>query len=269
IDGTGCGQFVKDCSSNGTLVRDMNPTCSSGTYIGGLSCCGHKRILLDADQEIRPELLRYHMKFRFWYQEFKKPSKSSAPSHSDLARIYYQTESNAGEYDLPPAFALPGHPIVGYPHWPENQPTPGTTCTGTCPNGPDCDCIHTLSYHWEVSNMRLIYLGGHCHAPSCLSIDLYRNDTGTPQLICHQGTKYGGGNVTGDKWDEAQFIALPPCLFSDDPSEGLEPTTWLGPNTPLFSVKKNRNTIQGHYGEMASWQMRGVYFPKNSDDVFV
>ena len=27
---------------------------------------------------------------------------------------------------------------------------------------------------------------------------------------------------------------------------------------PLLSIKKNRNTHVGHYGEMASWQMRGL-----------
>ena len=36
-------------------------------YAGGLSCCGHRRIMLDADQEVRPELLQYHMKFRSLY----------------------------------------------------------------------------------------------------------------------------------------------------------------------------------------------------------
>mgnify|MGYP004361758237 CR=1 FL=1 len=28
----------------------------------------------------------------------------------------------------------------------------------------------------------------------------------------------------------------------------------------MFSIKRNRNTHAGHFGEMASWQMRGVNF---------
>ena len=32
----------------------------------------------------------------------------------------------------------------------------------------------------------------------------------------------------------------------------------LPAGVPLLSIKKNRNTYVGHYGEMASWQMRGV-----------
>jgi hypothetical protein len=72
-NGTKCGSFVKNCiprtpglgndgSTSGDLFAQHNPTCNSGQYSGGLRCCGHKRILLDADQEIRPELLQYHMK---------------------------------------------------------------------------------------------------------------------------------------------------------------------------------------------------------------
>lgn len=258
--GTNCHEFVKDCVPfpAGDLAAQMNPTCNARQYSGGLNCCHHKRIMLDADQEIRPELLRYHMKFRFWFQEYK--AKDDKTSHFDLPRIYYQTEAHAGEYDIPPAFARPGHPIVGYPDWPINKPTPGTSCTGTCPDGPDCECVHTITYHWTVSNIRLIYAGGHCHAPSCLSIELYHNLTGTPKLLCRQLPKYGQGNFPKDKWDEAGYVTLPPCLWSDeDPS--LEDTVWLPADTPLISIKKNNNTHLGHFGEMASWQMRGVNFP--------
>lgn len=268
-NGTKCGSFTKNCVGPpaGSLKEQDNPTCSSRTYAGGLRCCGHKRIMLDADQEIRPELLRYHMKWRFWFQEYKPANKTmtkdgsalvtSKPSHYNLPRIYYQTEANAGEYDIQPAFRKPGEQIVGYPGWPLNTPTPGTTCTGTCPDGPDCECVHTIHYKWTVSNIRLIYAGGHCHAPACKSIELYRNDTG--ELLCRQLPYYGKGNVTHDKYDESGYLSLPPCLWGDE--KGLDAPVWLPKNTPLLSIKKNFNTHRGHYGEMASWQMRGVNFP--------
>ena len=48
------------------------------------------------------------------------------------------------------------------------------------------------------------------------------------------------------------------CLWGDD--KGLEPSVLLPPNTELVSIKRNKNTHVGHYGEMASWQMRGVNF---------
>mmetsp|Transcript_36428 Transcript_36428/g.67040 ORF Transcript_36428/g.67040 Transcript_36428/m.67040 type:complete len:907 (-) Transcript_36428:128-2848(-) len=278
--GVGCNQFVKACvppnplnytgASAGDLLAQRNPTCNSKQYVGGLSCCGHRRIMLDADQEVRPELLRYHMKFRFWFQEYVPiVNKTGKPSHLNLERIYYQTEANAGEYDIPPAFAVPGQPIPGYGKWPENTPTPGTTCTGTCPDGPDCACVHTITYHFQLENTvpaptRLIYAGGHCHAPACISIELYENSTGTPNLLCRQLPLYGKGNVTGDKYDEAGYLALPPCLWSDKGGEGLEPSVWLPHNTPMISIKKNHNTHVGHYGEMASWQMRGVHVPPDT-----
>lgn len=273
--GSNCAQFVKNCVhqnvqnwtgvESGDLFAQKNPTCNSAQYSGGLNCCHHKRIMLDADQEIRPELLRYHMKFRFWFQEYKPDSGVGKPSHSDLPRIYYQTEAHAGEYDIPPAFALPGQPIVGYGKWPENKPTPGTTCTGTCPNGPDCECMHTITYHFTMPAARLLYAGGHCHAPACISIELYENRSGTPNLLCRQLPKYGNGNVEHDKFDEAGYLALPPCLWSDTGGEGLEASVWLPEGTPLISIKKNWNTHAGHFGEMASWQMRGVFFPAEAD----
>jgi hypothetical protein len=35
------------------------------------------------------------------------------------------------------------------------------------------------------------------------------------------------------------------------------PPTFLSFDTRLYSVKRNNATV-GHFGEMASWQMRGV-----------
>jgi hypothetical protein len=69
---------------------------------------------------------------------------------------------------------------------------------------------------------------------------------------------YLKGNVKENKYDERGYIALPPCLWGDD--EGLNPSILLPPNTPLVAIKHNRNTHMGHYGEMASWQMRGIDF---------
>jgi len=75
------------------------------------------------------------------------------------------------------------------------------------------------------------------------------------ELLCHQGPVYGQGNVTVDKYDEAGYLSLPPCLWGDD--KGLSPSVHLPAGTPLVSFKTNVNTKMGHFGEMASWQMRG------------
>ena len=45
----------------------------------------------------------------------------------------------------------------------------------------------------------MVYAGGHCHAPACLSIELYMNGSGTPELLCrqvgctHTAEAHGGG----------------------------------------------------------------------------
>eukprot|EP00052_Salpingoeca_macrocollata_P033565 m.8803 g.8803 ORF g.8803 m.8803 type:complete len:472 (-) comp5299_c0_seq1:43-1458(-) len=257
-DGKACEQFVKSCvaAPDGDLLTQRNPTCNSIQYAGGLRCCSHGRIMLDQDQPVDPLLLRYHMKFRFWFQEYVPATKTAPASHQDLPRIYYQTEAWAGEYDIPPAFAR--KPIPGYPNWPANTPTPGTNCSGHCPDGPDCECEHRIRFNWTMPTpTRLIYAGGHCHAPACISIELYENSTGTPRLLCRQLPLFGTGDVAHDRFDEAGYLALPPCLWGTA-EEGLEPSVLLPANTPMFSIKRNRNTVLGHYGEMASWQMRGT-----------
>ena len=301
--GVGCTSFVKNCvhtwdgdaeHSGGDLFQQANPTCNSMQYSGGLSCCGHRRVMLDHDQDPGPSLLRYHMKYRFWFDEYKEgkptpgayvsrpgalprgfdalppatvtvdaamatcaatanctgitfaaaePKAGGAPvkvyfkngttltngqdgwqswvvdkpvSHHHLPRFYYQTEANAGEYDVPPAFRRAGDPpIPGYPKVPISSAgdlhlTPGSTCTGTCPDGPDCACVHTITQHWTMSNSRMIYAGGHCHAPSCISIELYRNDSGTPELLCRQTSQYGQGHVKADKFDEVYAPLVTP-----------------------------------------------------------
>ena len=113
-------------------------------------------------------------------------------------------------------------------------------------------------YHWaHPEDMRLIYAGGHCHAPSCLSIELFRNDTG--ELLCRQLPVFGGrgaSTINGTRFDEPGYIALPPCLFGEE-DEGLVPPVFLSWDTNLSSVKRSNSTY-GHSGEMASWQMRGV-----------
>ena len=81
------------------------------------------------------------------------------------------------------------------------------------------------------------------------------------ELLCHQAPIYGNGTGTKSKagiYDEKGYLALPPCLWGDE--RGLHPSILLPPNTPLVSIKKNVNTHRGHFGEMASWQMRGINF---------
>ena len=104
------------------------------------------------------------------------------------------------------------------------HPTPGSSCTGDCPDGDDCECVHTITYHFTLRNSgkggvpavpgegaRLLYAGGHCHAPSCLGIWLYRNDPGHEmELLCHQAPIYGNGtgtNSVAGMYDEKGYLS--------------------------------------------------------------
>ena len=103
--------------------------------------------------------MTYHLKFRFWFQEYD--------NHESLVRLYFQTEAYSGEYDIP-------------------QCSEGT---------PPEECVHSITAHWQAKDMiskdsmgnssgvKLIYAGPHCHAPTCISMELYNADTG--DLICH------------------------------------------------------------------------------------
>jgi len=237
--------FSKYCAPEpiADLVLQKNPTCLVQTYAGGLVCCHHQNILLDADQLVDQRIDEIHLKFRFWFQEYQPstPTKPT-PSHQNLNRFYFMTEAYSGEYDVLPCAA------------------------GTPPQ----DCVHEISARWQVKDMfwdctpgkdnctgdgkgiNLIYAGGHCHTPSCISLELYNFDTG--ELLCSQVPHVGTGG--SDKFDELGYIAIPPCLWGS-PDEGLVPPSLLSLDTHLLSIKKSNNTY-GHFGEMASWQMRGV-----------
>jgi hypothetical protein len=236
----------------GDLRVQQNPTCTIQTYRGGLSCCRHGQSLLDKDQAIPwpDHYLEYQIKFRFYYQEYQPALENVRPaSHHNLVRMYWMTEAFAGEYDL-------------------------VQCREGVP--PD-QCIQVITSRWKVRNLiedcdgpwcagkgstdntktegiELIYAGPHCHAPSCLSMELYNADTGL--LLCRVEPIFG---ETNEVYDEDGFLAMPPCLWGNE--EGLAPPELLSLDTTLLSIKRNNNTLP-HTGEMASWQMRGIVIPK-------
>lgn len=120
--------FSKNCREEpfGDLTRQHNPTCTLEQYAGVLSCCHHQNILLDKDQNPWPtQIDEYHMKFRFWYQDYTPVSGTVPASHKNLPRFYYQTEAWAGEYDIV-----------------------------KCPKEtPAHDCIQEITAHWQAHEM--------------------------------------------------------------------------------------------------------------------
>jgi len=194
----------------------------------------------------------YRLKFRFYFEDY---TPGPAPSHTNLLRLYHQTEDAQGEYDIVPC--LPGTPPkdcvqVITSRWKVRD------MMHACPSRAGSDCTGTDSADADkIAGVRLIYAGPHCHAPDCLSMELYNADTG--RLLCHMEPEFGASD---EVYDERGYVALPPCLWGE-PSDGLQAPELLTLDTELLSIKRNNNTV-GHYGEMASWQMRGVLVPRES-----
>jgi hypothetical protein len=247
----GGNPFKKECAAypRSDMLEQKNPTCWVQTYQGGLRCCRHDHYLLDQDQDIPwpDQPLEYRLKFRFYFEEYQDATAIKPASHKNLKRFYLVTEAFSGEYDVP-----------------------------QCPKGtPTSQCIHTITSRSKVRDLvdgsnhneagiQLVYAGAHCHAPSCVSMELYNADTG--RLICRMAPIYGESH---DVFDEKGFAALPPCLWGN-PADGLQEPFLIPLNTTLLSIKRNNNTLP-HVGEMALWQMRGVVVPKAqaNDDYIV
>jgi len=257
FDNHRCGAFPLS-----TLEEHKNPTCRIQTYSGGLSCCRDGQSLLDKEQE-QPwpnHKLKYRLKFRFYFQEYKPATSSSAmdsstsvspASHKQLLRFYHQTEAWAGEYDIP--MASKNDPPEQHVHvitsrWKVQDMLfdcdlyDATICTGTGSRNSS-----------QTAGIKLIYAGPHCHAGTCLSMELYNADTG--QLLCGMQPIYGKNS--SETYNEEHFLAIPPCLWSETGQDGLPRAELLTLNTTLWSIKRSNNTFP-HTGEMASWQMRGI-----------
>ena len=70
------------------------------------------------------------------------------------------------------------------------------------------------------------------------------------ELLCHQAPIYGNGTGVNSKagmYDEKGYLALPPCLWGDDPA--LEPMPLVSGET--FMIKAITNASYTHHGEMA------------------
>jgi len=254
--------FSKNCLAEpyGDLVALRNPTCTIEQYAGGLDCCKSGNILLDHDQNPWPDNhLVYYMKWRFYFQDYTPAVAEDTAagvaaqpsSHQNLVRFFYETEADAGEYD-----------VVKAPEGTKPEDTIYQITAHFQTKGGVRECNPRTSPHCaggQGSGINLVYSSCHCHAPACLKCELWNADTG--KLICMQKPYTGKGvdNDT-DPYDAKGYIAIPPCLYG--PEEGLHPEEYLSYDTNLTSIKWNNNTY-GHYGEMAMWQMRGYQAYEN------
>jgi hypothetical protein len=221
-----------------SVLAQKNPTCDVRSYVGGLQVCKHMWSLLDREQETDPRVQRwkslpltYYQKYRIYFQEY-------VPNHhiGTIPRQGWGIGAAGGdaEYDVPKN-CPPGTPVEQCTHEIWGVLTPGGTDQ------------YLASIHF------------HCHAPTCLEMALYNNETG--KLVCSEKPIYGGtgSNFTGDRFDEPGYILQPPCLWGDAP--GLEPMPLA--SGVRFLVKAITNATYGHHGEMALPEVTLVPLDKN------
>jgi hypothetical protein len=122
--------------------------------------------------------------------------------------------------------------------------------------------VHTIS-GGKVGQGVLAALNFHCHAPTCLSMEVYACDKGTPlqscnatvgKLLCREEPVYGGSgapDISGTRFDEPGYIAIPDCVWGSA-EQGLEPPADVR-DVPLHIIKR-ANATYAHHGEMAGGQ---------------
>lgn len=234
FDGHKCAEYPAT-----TLLNQSNPTCDIRHYVGGQWACHHMWSLLDADQRIpwTDQPLVFHHKYRFFVQPYDPALHTKVTlgeTHGSIMLI-----GSPWEFDVPKcAPGIKGCSLV------------------------DGTWIHTVSGSM-MGNHTFVTLNNHCHAPTCLSVQVFACAKGTRledcnaatgKLICQTSPVYGGsGNpaIAGTRFDEPGYIAIPDCIWGDK-QYGLEPPVNLD-NVPLHVVK-TANATWGHYGEMSGGQ---------------
>eukprot|EP01047_Picozoa_sp_COSAG01_P001690 COSAG01_NODE_40_length_32708_cov_25.641234_5_plen_866_part_00 len=217
-----------------SLIEQKNPSCDVRTYVGGMQCCRHQTILLDADQEPPPYVDEVFFKWRFYVREFRPATDRAI---IDLT-WYISAADHSIEYDAPAAKfgEIAEHVITS--------------------NFTGLDFIqrsHDVDLNRAQSGIHFVQMGGHCHSPACLSLELFNADTG--QLICRISPVAG---TSQEPMDEQGYLYLPPCMWSQNAVDGLPSPPVFFPNTNFSAIKRVNNTVY-HYGIMAIFQSTGVY----------
>ena len=106
------------------------------------------------------------------------------------------------------------------------------------------------SANMSTANMSFLVMTPHCHAPSCLREELWNADTG--EVLCNVTALYGhpSHGSTNAVFNEADYVALPPCIFGHQP--GLQRPWTLSADTRIVAHKYFNNTYR-HFGQMAQW----------------
>lgn len=240
-EGSGSVAFNNHCAPQprSDLLAMKNPTCDLRNYSGGQIACHHMWSLLDADQPIpwTDQPLEYSLKFRFWVEDYDETY------HTAVRRVTWGIASPV-EYDVPKC----AEGVMG--------------CS--MENG---TWIHTI-HGTFTGEGHLAAAHFHCHAPTCLSMQMYRCPLGTKvcnattgTLLCEERPRYGHGE---DDFGEPGYILQPPCLWGSRDFGLEDPPSVEG---YVLGTVKTSNASYGHHGEMA-WQQMYI-FDKHTSQNYV
>lgn len=249
-------RFAPNCAAFpvGELESTHNSICNISEYNGGLYCCHGGVVLLDTDQPQPNATDTWRMKYRFHFEEYT--------NQSNAFRTWWSTEAYDNEYNIPKSKANcldPATPAEMCIHKIRSNFTGKQFVAGSsaCMVGGDPAACGDIKRIESESNgfFRLAYAAFHCHAPACISGELWNDDTG--ELICRNEAVYGTGTKAFN--ESAYVTGIPPCVWGTE-AEGLAPFPILHLTSNLSTVKRG-NSTNGHWGVMALWQARATYMP--------
>jgi len=253
--------FSPHCTSDARssdLLQHHNPTCDVATYVGGMECCRDGDVLLDADQTQPEHEDEVYFKWRFYHVPFHPKEHmplvhlewavngcdSGGPRSNQHNCRHIEYDVVAAPKGTPPSMAV--HEVTS--HFRLRDMLSQTACDVT--TDPYCADVPTAMARGGA--LKLLMAGGHCHSPSCLSLELYNDDTGA--LLCRVTPVLGRGD---DAHDERGYLWLPPCQWSEH-DERLAAPPVLPLDANLTAVKRSNSSVY-HYGVMGIFQMRGAY----------
>ena len=238
-----------------SVMKNRNPTCDIRTYLGGLSTCHHGWHMLDADQDVpwMDQPISYYMKYRLYYQEFQGASSTTTTTTND-------DDTEGGNSTIVTTTTPASHISAFDLTWSIAGAT-GEYDVPRCPEGtPTNECFHEISGSIVPPGTDFHFVAAHyhCHAPTCISLEIWNNRTG--ELLCKETPYHGAASAAtqADRFDEPGYIAQRICLWGMHPPFEFPPLV----SGETLWVKAVTNNTYGHHGEMALPQMLLASIPK-------
>lgn len=241
--------FNADCKPEplSDLLAWSNPTCELASYSGGLSCCGHEVIILDADQEQPIFEQEVFFKFRFYYQDYKETihrpiyhiewSINGCDSNGPPNNAYSCSHI---EFDVPKTSS----PLSIFQSTFTVADMLSTSCTVT-----DGSC---MDIRFASKGIDLVMLASHCHAPNCILEELVDLDSNI--TLCSVKPVRGSGD---EAFNELGYLSTVACVWGAQ-EDGFEPPPTLSLKTKL-QLRATYDSTSAHYGQMGILQMKAAY----------